>query len=203
MRHSSASRARALQQELQDVEAISRHALAHASVIEFFFRRAPVIPLKLFTLFSSDEKTRRACAQPAGGVETDVCGAARSRGVGRAHRGGRSGSRIGAHARQRPRLSEGEEAAARTNGRAIARHACAPRMARSRPLAASRRKPGKRHSHRRGAGARTSSAHRFSSRPGGVRPGKRTPRSSEQPLPRRDIGSELNGPWPPYHFVSK
>jgi hypothetical protein len=47
-----------LQQELQDVEAISRHALAHASVIEFFFRRAPVIPLKLFTLFSSDEKTR-------------------------------------------------------------------------------------------------------------------------------------------------
>jgi hypothetical protein len=47
-----------LQQELQDVEAISRHALAHASVIEFFFRRAPVIPLKLFTLFSSDEKVR-------------------------------------------------------------------------------------------------------------------------------------------------
>ena len=48
----------ALQQEMQDVEAISRHALAHASVIEFFFRRAPVIPLKLFTLFSSDEKVR-------------------------------------------------------------------------------------------------------------------------------------------------
>ena len=48
----------ALQQELQDVEAISRHALAHASVIEFFFRRAPVIPLKLLTLFSSDEKVR-------------------------------------------------------------------------------------------------------------------------------------------------
>src|SRR5688500_4899005 len=47
-----------LQQELQDVEAISRHALAHAAVIEFFFRRAPVIPLKLFTLFSSDEKVR-------------------------------------------------------------------------------------------------------------------------------------------------
>lgn len=48
----------ALQQELQDVEAISRHALAHASVIEFFFQRAPVIPLKLFTLFSSDDKAR-------------------------------------------------------------------------------------------------------------------------------------------------
>lgn len=48
----------ALQEEMQDIEAISRHALAHASVIEFFFRRAPVIPLKLFTLFSSDERAR-------------------------------------------------------------------------------------------------------------------------------------------------
>lgn len=47
-----------LQQDLQDVEAISRHAVAHASVIEFFFRSAPVIPLKLFTLFSSDDRLR-------------------------------------------------------------------------------------------------------------------------------------------------
>jgi hypothetical protein len=47
-----------LQHELQDLEGISRHAVAHASVIEFFFRQAPVIPLKLFTLFSSDEKAR-------------------------------------------------------------------------------------------------------------------------------------------------
>ena len=45
-----------LQQEMQDVEAISRHAVAHDAVIEFFFRRVQVIPLKLFTLFSSDEK---------------------------------------------------------------------------------------------------------------------------------------------------
>ena len=48
----------ALQQEMQDVESISRHAFAHAEVIEFFFRRCPVIPLKLFTLFSSDAKAR-------------------------------------------------------------------------------------------------------------------------------------------------
>jgi hypothetical protein len=47
-----------LQKELQDVEGISRHALAHAAVVEFFFQRAPVIPLKLFTLFSSDEAAR-------------------------------------------------------------------------------------------------------------------------------------------------
>ena len=58
MRRSSASPAKRCSRRLQDVEAISRHALAHAAVIEFFFRRAPVIPLKLFTLFSSDEKAR-------------------------------------------------------------------------------------------------------------------------------------------------
>jgi hypothetical protein len=44
---------------LQDVESISRHALAHASVVEHVFRRAPVIPLKLLTLFSSDAKVRQ------------------------------------------------------------------------------------------------------------------------------------------------
>jgi hypothetical protein len=48
-----------LQQELQDLEAVSRHALAHASIVEFFFQRAPVIPLKLFTLFSEDARARR------------------------------------------------------------------------------------------------------------------------------------------------
>src|SRR6266404_1032630 len=49
----------ALQQELQDLEALSRHALAHASMVEFFFQRAPVIPRKLFTLFSEYERARR------------------------------------------------------------------------------------------------------------------------------------------------
>lgn len=44
--------------DLQDIDAISRHALAHASVVEFFFKRMPVIPLKVFTLFSSDDKLR-------------------------------------------------------------------------------------------------------------------------------------------------
>jgi hypothetical protein len=47
-----------LQEDLQDLEAVSRHALAHAAVVEFFFRKAPVIPLKLFTLFSEDARAR-------------------------------------------------------------------------------------------------------------------------------------------------
>lgn len=51
-----------LERELQDIEAVSRHALAHASVVEFCFRRSPVIPLKLFTLFSEDDRARRHLA---------------------------------------------------------------------------------------------------------------------------------------------
>jgi hypothetical protein len=51
-----------LRDELQDLEAVSRHALAHASIVECFFRRAPVVPLKLFTLFSGDERARRHLA---------------------------------------------------------------------------------------------------------------------------------------------
>jgi hypothetical protein len=47
-----------LQKDLQDLESVSRHALAHAAVVEFFFRRSTVIPLKLFTLFSADERAR-------------------------------------------------------------------------------------------------------------------------------------------------
>lgn len=51
-----------LQHDLEDLEAVSRHALAHASIVEFFFRRAPVIPLQLFTLFSGDERARQNLA---------------------------------------------------------------------------------------------------------------------------------------------
>ena len=51
-----------LREELQDLEAVSRHALAHASIVECFFRRAPVVPLKLFTLFSGDDRARRHLA---------------------------------------------------------------------------------------------------------------------------------------------
>jgi hypothetical protein len=51
-----------LKADLQDLEAVSRHALAHASVIEFFFRRSPVIPLKMLTLFSADDRLREHLA---------------------------------------------------------------------------------------------------------------------------------------------
>jgi len=59
-----------LEAELRDVEAVSRHALAHATVIEFFFRQAAVIPLQLFTLFSGDESAVRHLRRRAAGMRT-------------------------------------------------------------------------------------------------------------------------------------
>lgn len=51
-----------LESDLQDIEAVSRHAFAHASIVEFSFRKAPVIPLQLLTLFSDDDSARKHLA---------------------------------------------------------------------------------------------------------------------------------------------
>jgi hypothetical protein len=57
-----------LEQDLQDLEAVSRHAVAHASVVEFFVRKSTVIPLKLFTLFSEDERVVAQLASRSGAL---------------------------------------------------------------------------------------------------------------------------------------
>ena len=110
-----------LRDELQDVEAISRHALAHASVIEFFFRRAPVIPLKLFTLFSADDRVRQH-------LETRLT---RLRKLFEELRGleewgvrvitGDGGGRFGEIAQERARLPPGEKAACTIKAGAVSR----------------------------------------------------------------------------------
>jgi hypothetical protein len=41
---------------LADLDWVSRCAVAHDAVVEHFARQAPVIPMKLFTLFTSDER---------------------------------------------------------------------------------------------------------------------------------------------------
>jgi hypothetical protein len=48
-----------LDEELRDLESVSRHAVAHAATIEYFFKHGPVIPLKLFTLFSEERRARQ------------------------------------------------------------------------------------------------------------------------------------------------
>jgi hypothetical protein len=192
----------ALQQELQDVEAISRHALAHASVIEFFFRRAPVIPLKLFTLFSSDEKTqldvrsrlaalKRMFAALRGLEEWGVrivAGEAAAESA-RTLDSGRDYLKV------KKRLQEQTVAPSRSTmraangalealGRVAAknRREAFPPAGRGRPyvigasflVKAARRQAWKEHAAKLGA-ALAAQGHRL----------------------------ELSGPWPPYHFVSK
>lgn len=46
----------AVQRCLEDVDCVARAALGHEAVIDWVFRRWPVIPLKLFTIFSSDAR---------------------------------------------------------------------------------------------------------------------------------------------------
>jgi len=192
----------ALEQALQDVEAISRHALAHASVIEFFFRRAPVIPLKLFTLFSSDEKTRqdvrsrlaalRRMFAALRGLEEwgvrIVAGEVESESA-RTLDSGRDYLKV------KKRLHEQTVAPSRATMRAAngalrdlgrvaskARREAFPPAGRGRPyvvgasflVKVTRRDAWKKHTAKLGA-ALAAEGHRL----------------------------ELNGPWPPYHFVSK
>ena len=59
-----------LEQDLQDLEVVSRHAVAHASVVEFFFRKSTVIPLKLFTLFSADQRVTAQLANRSRALRT-------------------------------------------------------------------------------------------------------------------------------------
>ena len=192
----------ALQQELQDVEGISRHAFAHASVIEFFFRRSPVIPLKLFTLFSSDEKVRShvrgrmpslkrmfvalrgleewAVRIFAGEVEAET---ARTLESGRDYL--QLKKRLQAHAAAPPKATtRAIDGALRSLGRLAAktRKELFPPAGRGRPYVAgasylvrgTRRNKWKTHSARIAA-ALAAQGHRL----------------------------EMSGPWPPYHFVSK
>src|SRR5262249_17450967 len=46
----------AIERHLRDTDWISRAALAHAAVVEAFVSETAVLPMKLFTLFTSDDR---------------------------------------------------------------------------------------------------------------------------------------------------
>lgn len=194
----------ALQQELQDVEAISRHALAHASVTEFFFRRATVIPLKLFTIFSSDEKVgqdlrgktgrlRRIFAQLRGLEEWGVriiagdveAPAPRHQplGSGRDYLEGKK--RLNEQAAEVPRaVAKETRAALKALGTLAAkvRKEILPAPSRGGPFVA-------------GASFLVKAKRRARWKTHAAVVGRR--------LAKRGHRMEMSGPWPPYHFVSK
>lgn len=189
-----------LAHDLQDIDAISRHALAHASVVEFFFKRMPVIPLKVFTVFSSDDKLRDDLRRRAGRLRRLF---SRLRGF------DEWGVRIIAGA------VEEDSARTLTSGRdylqakqRLARQNAAPAAVRETSaalkglarLAARARKeafppPAKGRSFVTGASFLVKSSRR-----------RRWNREVEKigaALGKRGHRLEVTGPWPPYHFVSR
>jgi hypothetical protein len=46
----------AIERCLQDLDCVSVRAVAHEAAVAFYFKRGPVIPLKLFTIFSTDDR---------------------------------------------------------------------------------------------------------------------------------------------------
>src|SRR5262245_703462 len=52
-----------VERRLSDLDWVSRCAMAHEAVVEDAARSGPVIPMKLFTLFSSDERARAHVAR--------------------------------------------------------------------------------------------------------------------------------------------
>jgi hypothetical protein len=191
-----------LQQEMQDVEAISRHAVAHAAVIEFFFRRATVIPLKLFTLFSSDDKVlahvrgqlallRRLFVALRGFEEWGVrviageveAESARSLDSGRDYL--QVKQRLNAQTAAPPRATvQTINSALRSLGRMASktRKEALPAAGRGRPYAA--------------AASFLVSAKRREA-------WKKQAATLAAALSGQGHRLEMSGPWPPYHFVSK
>jgi hypothetical protein len=193
----------AIQQEMQDVESLSRHAFAHASVIEFFFRRAPaVIPLKLFTVFSSDESARahvRGRLAPLKRMFTAlrgleewgvriIAGEVEEEGVGTLD-SGRD------YLQLKKRLHEHMGAPSRATVRAV--NGGLRSLGR---LASKTRKemfppPGRGRPYVLGASFLVKAKQRMA--------WKRQAAGIASALAVKGHRLEMNGPWPPYHFVSK
>jgi gas vesicle protein GvpL/GvpF len=58
-----------IERRLRDLEWVSKCALAHEAVVEFFAATAATIPMKLFTLFSSDERAQAHILRRRKGIE--------------------------------------------------------------------------------------------------------------------------------------
>lgn len=191
-----------LRDELQDIESISRHALAHASVVEYFFRRAPVIPLKIFTLFSADARVQqhlqsrrtrlhKLFAELRGLEEWGVRIITRNVEVEstKAVTGGRDylrvKKRLADQSTTPPRTSVKEaNAALKALGRRASkiRKDVFPPPARGRPFVA-------------GGSFLVKAKHRTE--------WKKEVLRLTAALAKRGHRLEVSGPWPPYHFVSK
>jgi hypothetical protein len=194
-----------LEQELQDIEAVSRHAMAHASMIEFFFRSAPVIPVKLFTLFSGDDRARRHLSGSGSKVRTmfkrlrgleewgvRITASNRRQGPPALRAAGPASGR--AYLEVKKRMKEDDGAPSGGTKREVS----AALKALGKVAARSRKEdfppPGRGRPYVAGASFLVKTGRRAAWR-------KRVSQLTAS-LAKKDHRLEVSGPWPPYHFAT-
>src|SRR5215831_11736163 len=64
---------------LQDLEWVSRAAVAHEAVVEAFIDAAAIVPMKLFTIFATDDRALEHVASQASRVDAMIRRVARHR----------------------------------------------------------------------------------------------------------------------------
>jgi hypothetical protein len=196
----------ALQRGLQNMDWVGRRALEHEAVVEHFLTAPAVLPMQLFTLFTSDERAvahimrdrrriasllRRIEGRVEWGVRLTWDEKAARRSVERAHRGRASGSDYLARKRDlldvtRVQLAGARAEADRLYG-AMAREAADAR----RRTATEQAAPGSR--------LLLDAAFLVPARE--ARAFRSALRRHESRLGRVGLAVSLTGPWPPYNFI--
>jgi hypothetical protein len=196
----------ALGRGLQDLEWVGQRAMEHEAVVEHFLTAPAVLPMQLFTLFTSDERAvshvagdRRRIARILARIERKVEWGLRltwdekaaRESVGRAHRRSASGTAFLSRKRDLLNLSRARLTAARADAnrlyRAMAREATDAR----RRTATERAAPGSRLLLDAAFLVPTSKGSAF----------RAALRRNTKRLGRSDLVVSLTGPWPPYNFI--
>jgi len=201
----------AIRRGLGDLDWVSRAAVAHESVVEAFIGATAVLPMKLFTLFTSDERAlahmrhdqrrieglvRRLADHVEWGVRVVLNpagrdGKAKTRADVTQSRPGRAGiAYLNAKRAQR-------DAARKRAGHARATAAALYRKLSRRSRAAKRRAPGELPAH--GGPLLLDAA--FLVPRAESRAFSAAARREQRELGRHGYGLTLTGPWPPYSFV--
>lgn len=188
---------------LQDLDWVSRCAIAHEGVVEHWIRAQAIVPMKLFTIFESDERAlayirqqrqkldriiRRVAGRCEWGVRIRLAGASAP---GRRSRKATSGT--GYLAAKKQVRDAAKEQAIRGQSRANAAFA----------TLASKAAEAERHSPPAGGNvpSRLLLDAAFLVATDRVAPFRAVARRLTRDLKSEGFGLELTGPWPPYNFI--
>jgi Gas vesicle synthesis protein GvpL/GvpF len=196
---------------LKDLEWVSRRAMGHEAVVERFMRGAALLPMQLFTIFTSDERALahvarerrridRMLARVEGHVEWGLrltwdeqgARAAVEKAHGRTAGAARSGSAYLARKRDlldvsRTQLADAREAASALHGRLSKQARDAVRRTSTEQAA-----PGARLLLDAAYLVPATRADAF----------RTAVRRAARPLAAAGVAAALTGPWPPYNFIS-